>query len=573
MKYLKEYFKRYKRESILAPLFKMLEACFDLIVPLVVADIINVGIASNDKTYILTRFALLLGMSLLGLLCSFTAQWFSAKAATGTAAALRMRLLDKIQSLSLTELDGMGVPTLITRMTSDVNQVQNGMNLFLRLFLRSPFIVIGAMVMAFSIDRRLSLIFLGVILVLFVIVGGVMYLSNPRNREVQKKLDGITAATRESLQGVRVIRAFGREEAESEGFSARNQALTQAQLRVSRITSLLNPLTYVVINGAIIALLYLGAQRVNGGLLLSGDVIALINYISQILVELVKLANLVVSLSKAMAGMGRLEEVLDMESSMDFPGAVSEKNAFEAVRFDHVSLHYQGAGAEALTDISFSAKPGEIIGVIGGTGSGKSSLVQLIPRFYDASAGTVSLFGQPVQSWDKTALHKTVALVDQKPRLFKGTIRSNMLWGKEDASDEDIWQALEIAQAAEFVRQKPLGLDEPVEQEGNNLSGGQKQRLTIARALLTGADILILDDSASALDYATDAALRKALRTLPRQKTLFIVSQRTGSIAHADKILVLDEGQLTGCGTHEALLASCPVYREIYDSQFKKEEA
>lgn len=572
MKYLKEYFKRYKRESILAPLFKMLEACFDLIVPLVVADIINVGIASNDKTYILTRFALLLGMSLLGLLCSFTAQWFSAKAATGTAAALRMRLLDKIQSLSLTELDGMGVPTLITRMTSDVNQVQNGMNLFLRLFLRSPFIVIGAMVMAFSIDRRLSLIFLGVILVLFVIVGGVMYLSNPRNREVQKKLDGITAATRESLQGVRVIRAFGREKAESEGFSARNQALTQAQLRVSRITSLLNPLTYVVINGAIIALLYLGAQRVNGGLLLSGDVIALINYISQILVELVKLANLVVSLSKAMAGMGRLEEVLDMESSMDFPGAVSDKTAFEAVRFDHVSLHYQGAGAEALTDISFSAKQGEIIGVIGGTGSGKSSLVQLIPRFYDASAGTVSLFGQPVQNWDKTALHKTVALVDQKPRLFKGTIRSNMLWGKEDASDEDIWQALEIAQAAEFVRQKPLGLDEPVEQEGNNLSGGQKQRLTIARALLTGADILILDDSASALDYATDAALRKALRTLPRQKTLFIVSQRTGSIAHADKILVLDEGQLAGCGTHEALLVSCPVYKEIYDSQFKKEE-
>lgn len=573
MKYLKEYFKRYKRESILAPLFKMLEACFDLIVPLVVADIINVGIASNNKTYILTRFALLLGMSLLGLLCSFTAQWFSAKAATGTAAALRLRLLDKIQSLSLTELDGMGVPTLITRMTSDVNQVQNGMNLFLRLFLRSPFIVIGAMVMAFSIDRRLSLIFLGVILVLFVIVGGVMYLSNPRNREVQKKLDGITAATRESLQGVRVIRAFGREEAESEGFSARNQALTQAQLRVSRITSLLNPLTYVVINGAIIALLYLGARRVNGGLLLSGDVIALINYISQILVELVKLANLVVSLSKAMAGMGRLEEVLDMESSMDFPGAVSEKTASEAVRFDHVSLHYQGAGAEALTDISFSAKEGESIGVIGGTGSGKSSLVQLIPRFYDASAGTVSLFGQPVESWDKTALHKTVALVDQKPRLFKGTIRSNMLWGKEDASDEDIWQALEIAQAAEFVRQKPLGLDEPVEQEGNNLSGGQKQRLTIARALLTGADILILDDSASALDYATDAALRKALRTLPRQKTLFIVSQRTGSIAHADRILVLDEGQLAGCGTHEELLTSCPVYREIYDSQFKKEEA
>lgn len=573
MKYLKEYFKRYKRESILAPLFKMLEACFDLIVPLVVADIINVGIASNDKTYILTRFALLLGMSLLGLLCSFTAQWFSAKAATGTAAALRLRLLDKIQSLSLTELDGMGVPTLITRMTSDVNQVQNGMNLFLRLFLRSPFIVIGAMVMAFSIDSRLSLIFLGVILVLFVIVGGVMYLSNPRNREVQKKLDGITAATRESLLGVRVIRAFGREEAESEGFSARNQALTQAQLRVSRITALLNPLTYVVINGAIIALLYLGAQRVNGGLLLSGDVIALINYISQILVELVKLANLVVSLSKAMAGMGRLGEVLDMESSMDFPGTASEKTAFEAVRFDHVSLHYQGAGADALTDISFSAKPGEIIGVIGGTGSGKSSLVQLIPRFYDASAGTVSLFGQPVESWDKTALHKTVALVDQKPRLFKGTIRSNMLWGKEDASDEDIWQALEIAQAAEFVRQKPLGLDEPVEQEGNNLSGGQKQRLTIARALLTGADILILDDSASALDYATDAALRKALRTLPQRKTLFIVSQRTGSIAHADKILVLDEGQLTGCGTHEALLSSCPVYKEIYDSQFKKEEA
>lgn len=573
MKYLKDYFKQYKWESILAPLFKMLEACFDLIVPLVVANIINIGIANGDKTYILTRFALLLGMSLLGLLCSFTAQWFSAKAATGTAAALRSRLLHKIQSLSLTELDGMGVPTLITRMTSDINQVQNGMNLFLRLFLRSPFIVLGAMVMAFSIDSRLALIFVGVIVVLFLIVGGVMYLSNPRNRAVQKKLDGITAATREGLLGVRVIRAFGREEAESEGFSARNTALTEAQLKVSRITSLLNPLTYVVINGAIIAILYLGAQRVNGGLLLSGDVIALINYISQILVELVKLANLVVSLSKAMAGMGRLGEILDMESSMDFSGTVSEKASREAVRFDHVSLHYQGAGAEALSDISFTAHAGEVIGVIGGTGSGKSSLVQLIPRFYDATSGTISLFGNPIASWEEKALHRTVALVDQKARLFKGTIRSNMLWGKEDATEEEIWAALKTAQAEEFVLGKPLMLEEPVEQEGNNLSGGQKQRLTIARALLTGADILILDDSASALDYATDAALRKALRELPEEKTLFIVSQRTGSIAHADKILVLDEGQLVGCGTHEELLASCPVYKEIYDSQFKKEEA
>ena len=570
MKYLRFYFKKYRLESLLAPLFKMLEACFDLAGPIVVARIINIGIAQGDRGYILTRFGILGAMGLLGLLCSFTAQWFSAKAATGTATGLRHRLLEKIQSLSLTELDGMGVPTLITRMTSDINQVQNGMNLFLRLFLRSPFIVLGAMVMAFSIDSTLALIFVAVILVLSLIVGGIMLLSNPRNKEVQRKLDGITAATRESLLGVRVIRAFGREEAETEAFHARNQDLTRAQIAVSRVTALLNPLTYVVINGAIIAILYFGARRVNGGLLLSGDVIALINYISQILVELVKLANLVVSLSKAVASMGRIEEILDTPCSMDFSGSAAGSNPAEAVRFEDVSLRYRDAGADSLSHISFTAMAGETIGVIGGTGSGKSSLVQLIPRFYDAASGTVYIQGDPVKSWDKAALQRTVALVDQKARLFKGTIRSNLLWGKKDATEAELWAALETAQAADFVRAKPLGLEEPVEQGGNNLSGGQKQRLTIARALLAGADILILDDSASALDYATDAALRHALRAMPGKRTLFIVSQRTGSIAHADKILVLEEGQLVGCGTHESLLADCPVYKEIYDSQFKK---
>ena len=570
MKYLRFYFKKYRLESLLAPLFKMLEACFDLAVPIVVARIINIGIAQGDRGYILTRFGILGAMGLLGLLCSFTAQWFSAKAATGTATGLRHRLLEKIQSLSLTELDGMGVPTLITRMTSDINQVQNGMNLFLRLFLRSPFIVLGAMVMAFSIDSTLALIFVAVILVLSLIVGGIMLLSNPRNKEVQRKLDGITAATRESLLGVRVIRAFGREEAETEAFHARSQDLTRAQIAVSRVTALLNPLTYVVINSAIIAILYFGARRVNGGLLLSGDVIALINYISQILVELVKLANLVVSLSKAVASMGRIEEILDTPCSMDFSGSAAGSNPAEAVRFEDVSLRYRDAGADSLSHISFTAMAGETIGVIGGTGSGKSSLVQLIPRFYDAASGTVYIQGDPVKSWDKAALQRTVALVDQKARLFKGTIRSNLLWGKKDATEAELWAALETAQAADFVRAKPLGLEEPVEQGGNNLSGGQKQRLTIARALLAGADILILDDSASALDYATDAALRHALRAMPGKRTLFIVSQRTGSIAHADKILVLEEGLLVGCGTHESLLTDCPVYKEIYDSQFQK---
>ena len=572
MKHLYPYLRRFRKESILAPLFKMLEATFDLLVPMVVADIIKVGIAGGDTTYIWTRCGLLVLMALIGLLCSFTAQYFAARAAIGTSTGLRHELMAHIQSLSFSELDTLGVSTLITRMTSDVNQVQNGLNMFLRLFLRSPFIVAGAMIAAFTIDTQIALIFLAAIPVLAVIVFGIMRITSPMYKTVQSRLDAVTGATRENLSGVRVVRAFGREDAEEENFVQQNGSLNAMQLKVGRIAALMNPLTYVVVNLGIIGILYFGANKIGSGALLSGDVVALVNYMSQILVELVKLANLVVLLTRAIASMGRVSQVLDTPSTMAFPEKPVSADAASdvAVAFSHVSLRYQGAGAESLSDVTFTAKKGQTIGVIGGTGSGKTTLVSLIPRFYDATKGQVTLLGQPITAYSKAELNRHVAVVMQKAQLFKGTIRSNLLWGNENATDEKLWHALSIAQSEDFVRQKPGKLDDPVEQGGRNLSGGQRQRLTIARALVGHPDILILDDSASALDYATDAALRKALRTLPAETTLFIVSQRTSSLRHADQIIVLDDGHVVGIGTHDALMQTCKVYREIHESQFRK---
>ena len=572
MKHLYPYLRRFRKESILAPLFKMLEATFDLLVPMVVADIIKVGITNGDTTYIWTRCGLLVLMALIGLLCSFTAQYFAARAAIGTSTGLRHELMAHIQSLSFSELDTLGVSTLITRMTSDINQVQNGLNMFLRLFLRSPFIVAGAMIAAFTIDTQIALIFLAAIPVLAVIVFGIMRITSPMYKTVQARLDGVTGATRENLSGVRVVRAFGREDAEEENFVRQNGSLNAMQLKVGRIAALMNPLTYVVVNLGIIGILYFGANKIGSGALLSGDVVALVNYMSQILVELVKLANLVVLLTRAIASMGRVSQVLDTPSTMAFPEKPVSADAASdvAVAFDHVSLRYQGAGAESLSDVTFTAKKGQTIGVIGGTGSGKTTLVSLIPRFYDATKGQVTLLGQPITAYSKEELNRHVAVVMQKAQLFKGTIRSNLLWGNENATDEELWHALSIAQSEDFVRQKPGKLDDPVEQGGRNLSGGQRQRLTIARALVGHPDILILDDSASALDYATDAALRKALRTLPADTTLFIVSQRTSSLRHADQIIVLDDGHVVGIGTHDELMQTCEVYREIHESQFRK---
>jgi len=572
MKHLCPYLRRFRKESILAPLFKMLEATFDLLVPMVVADIIKVGIANGDTTYIWTRCSLLVLMALIGLLCSFTAQYFAARAAIGTSTGLRHELMAHIQSLSFSELDTLGVSTLITRMTSDVNQVQNGLNMFLRLFLRSPFIVAGAMIAAFTIDTQIALIFLAAIPVLAVIVFGIMRITSPMYKTVQSRLDAVTGATRENLSGVRVVRAFGREDAEEENFVQQNGSLNAMQLKVGRIAALMNPLTYVVVNLGIIGILYFGANKIGSGALLSGDVVALVNYMSQILVELVKLANLVVLLTRAIASMGRVSQVLDTPSTMAFPEKPVSADAASdvALAFDHVSLRYQGAGAESLSDVTFTAKKGQTIGVIGGTGSGKTTLVSLIPRFYDATKGQVTLLGQPITAYSKEELNRHVAVVMQKAQLFKGTIRSNLLWGNENATDEELWHALSIAQSEDFVRQKPGKLDDPVEQGGRNLSGGQRQRLTIARALVGHPDILILDDSASALDYATDAALRKALRTLPAETTLFIVSQRTSSLRHADQIIVLDDGHVVGIGKHDTLMQTCEVYREIHESQFRK---
>lgn len=571
MKHLRPYLKKYKLQSILAPAFKMLEAGFDLTVPLLVARIIDDGIAVGNTQVIFQNFALMLLMAILGLACSFTAQFFAAKAAIGSAAGLRRDLLSHIQSLSFTELDTIGTSTLITRMTSDLNQVQNGINMFLRLFLRSPFIVFGAMVMVFTINTQLALIFVAAISLLFVIVFGIMKITNPQYKQAQKNLDAVTAATRENLNGVRVIRAFGREETQIQEFGEVNSMLADSQLRVGRISAMMNPLTYAVVNSAIIGVLWMGAGRVESGVLLRGDLVAMINYIGQILIELVKLANLIVLLSKAMASLGRVEQILDTESSMAFNGTETGTDSKTVLEFQNVSLRYQGAGDASVSGITFALQKGQTMGIIGGTGSGKSTLVSLIPRFYDATEGTVYLKGVPIQNLREDVLRSSVAIVQQKAQLFAGTIRSNLLWGNKNASEEELWQAVETAQAADFVIEK--GLDGVVEQSGRNLSGGQKQRLTIARALVSKPEILILDDSASALDFATDAALRSAIRNLPGEMTVIIVSQRTASIQHADKILVLDDGELAGQGTHSELLETCPVYREIYESQFRKEEA
>ena len=571
MKRILKFLRHHKKESILAPAFKMLEALFDLLVPLLMADIINRGIASGDDGYVLTGCGIMVLLGIIGLVCSITAQYFSAKAAVGACAVVRRSLFERIQALDFSNTDSLGTSTLITRMTNDVNQLQNGLNLLLRLLLRSPFVVFGAMVMAFIVSGKEALVFVAVIPVLSVIVFGIMLKTIPRYKTVQTKLDSITQSARENLTGVRVVRAFGREEEETREFEAKNSSLRSSQLNVGGISALLNPLTFVVINVGIIAILKLGGFEVNTGTLKAGSVIALVNYMSQILLELIKLANLIIQITKAMACAQRIDSVLEMKPSMSF-GELSADDADSdiAVEFDHVSLTYTGSGEASLSDISFTAKKGQTIGIIGGTGSGKTSVVNLIPRFYDATSGTVRLFGRDIKEYDKQSIRRTVSTVMQKTLLFSGTIRSNLLWGNANATDEELWAALETAQAAEIVRSKPQGLDEPVEQGGRNFSGGQKQRLSIARSLVANPDILILDDSASALDYATDAALRAAIASLKNELTVFIVSQRANSLIHADLILVLDEGILVGKGTHEQLLATCDVYRDIYDSQFKK---
>ncbi|MCM1103418.1 MAG: ABC transporter ATP-binding protein/permease [Clostridium sp.] len=594
MKKLLVYLKDYKKETVLAPLFKMLEATFELFVPLVMADIIDVGIARGDRHSIYMRCLLLVALGLIGLTCSLTAQYFAAKAAVGFAAGMKSGLYRHIQSLSFTELDTLGASTMITRMTSDANQVQNGVNMVLRLFLRSPFIVLGAMVMAFTIDVKAALIFVVTIPLLCAVVFGIMVISIPLYRKVQAGLDQVLGITRENLTGARVIRAFHKEESEIQRFDESNDHLTSMQNYVGRISALMNPVTYVIINVATVVLIYVGALQVNVGNLTQGNVVALVNYMSQILVELIKLANLIITVTKAVACANRIQSVFDMQPSMDKGGgedpAGAERQAesrtsagdqahaesradVPAVQFRHVSLRYHNAGEAALHDIDFTAGRGQTIGIIGGTGSGKSSVVNMIPRFYDASEGSVLVDGKDVREYTVRALREKVGVVLQKAVLFQGTIRDNLKWGKEDASDEELWEALTISQAAEFVREKEGQLDAKIEQGGKNLSGGQRQRLTIARALVKKPEILILDDSASALDYATDAKLRSAIKGMDLDTTVLIVSQRTASIMHADCILVLDDGRLAGIGTHEQLLAECEVYREIYESQFKKEAA
>ena len=574
MKSLFAYMKDYKKECVLGPLFKLLEASFELMVPLVMAAVIDVGIANGDRGYIGRMCLVMAALGVIGLVCSITAQFFAAKASVGVAAKLRHALFAHIQELSFTEMDTAGTSTLITRMTSDINQVQNGLNLALRLLLRSPFVVFGAMVMAFTIDVPAALVFVVAIPLLAVVVFGVMLWTMPRYKKVQAGLDRVLGNTRENLTGVRVIRAFGREEAENGRFETENNALTKLQEHVGRVSALMNPVTYVIINLATVVLIWVGAVRVDTAIITQGAVVALINYMSQILVELIKLANLIINITKALACASRVQGVLDTESSMEAPQALSnvvEQNQ-ERVTFRNVALTYQGAGAASLSGLSFSVKPGETVGVIGGTGSGKSSLVNLIPRFYDATQGDVLVDGHNVRDYPLASLREKVGVVPQRAVLFTGTIRDNLKWGKPDATDEELWQALETAQARDFVEEKPGGLDEPVSQGGKNFSGGQRQRLTIARALVRKPEILILDDSASALDFATDARLRKAIRQMEGGPTVFIVSQRASSIRYADKIIVLDDGEAVGIGTHEELLKHCEVYREIFESQFQREE-
>ena len=581
MKILLAYLKDYKKESILAPLFKMLEASFELFVPLVMAAIIDVGIADQDKPYIVKMCFVLIALGIIGLVCSITAQYFAAKAATGVGTGIRHGLFEHIQKFTFTEMDQLGTSTLITRMTSDINQIQSGVNLVLRLFLRSPFIVFGAMIMAFRVDVKAALVFVVTIPLLSLIVFGIMLVTMPMYKKVQADLDHVLLATRENLTGARVIRAFNKEEDETKRFENANQILTDAQKYVGRISGMMNPLTYIIVNGAIIALIYVGAVRVDIGDLTQGQVVALINYMSQILVELVKLANLIISVTKAAACLNRVESVLAVKPDMNegdvrWKSNSSEtdwdlKNEIPVVEFSHVSLTYKGTSDTSLSDINFCAKKGQTIGIIGGTGSGKSSLVNLIPRFYDATDGTVKINGRDIKEYQTENLREHIGVVLQKAVLFKGSIADNLRWGKEDATEQEMYEALDISQAREFVDTKQGGLEFQIEQGGRNLSGGQKQRMTIARALVRKPEILILDDSASALDFATDAALRKSIKEMKNQPTVFIVSQRAASIQHADQIIVLDDGAMAGIGTHEELLKDCPIYQEIYYSQFPKE--
>ncbi len=572
MKRLLSYMKGYEKESILAPTFKMLEAFWDLLVPLVVADIIDIGIAGHNREYIVQRFFLLLLLAAIGLACSFTAQFFAAKASVGFATRLRQALFDHVQSLSYGQLDTLGTDTLITRMTSDVLQVQNGVNMTLRLLLRSPFIVFGSMIMAFRIDVRCALIFVVAIPVLSVVVYGIMIASIPMFGKVQAALDQVTGKARENLTGVRVIRAFCKEKDEVKKFDEVNARLTRLSERVGVLSALMNPATYILINIATIVLIYQGGLRVEIGAIGQGSVVALYNYMAQMIIELIKLASLIITINKALACANRVSDVLAIAPDMAYEQTGRIEEHPTAVRMEHVSFCYAGTKENALEDITFTAKKGQTIGIIGGTGSGKSTLVNLIPRFYDVTAGQVEVFGKNVTDYAKGELPGKVGMVPQRAVLFAGSVRDNMRWGNEQATDEEIWAALEVAQAKEIVEGKTGGLDFHIEQDGRNLSGGQKQRLTIARALVANPQILILDDSASALDFATDAALRQAVAGLKGQLTTFIVSQRTSSIRHADQILVLDDGCLVGSGTHEALMASCEIYQQIYYSQFPEED-
>lgn len=568
MRKLFTYLSDYKKESIIAPLFKMLEALFDLFVPLVVAGIINNGILKGDRTYIVRMCLVLILLAVVGMACAILAQYFAAKAAVGFSAKLRGALFAHIQKLSFTELDTLGTSALMNRMTSDVNQLQNGVNMALRLLLRSPFIVFGAMILAFFVNKKAAWVFVVVIPVLSVIVFGIILATMPMYKKVQERLDHVLRITRENLTGVRVIRAFHTEKDETKRFHQANHELVEQQTAVGKISALMNPLTFVTINLGVIALLSIGGDKVDTGSMKQGDVVALLDYMSQILVELVKLANTIILLSKAFASAKRVQSVLDVPSSMQFPTQTEgERMQGPTVEFAHVDFTYAGAGDQSLSDIDFSVEEGQTVGVIGGTGSGKSTLVHLLTRFYDATDGQIRLFGKDIRSYGEEELRHMVGIVLQKAVLFHGTIRANLQWGDPFASDEEIWKMLEIAQAKEIVEKKTDGLDEIVEQGGRNLSGGQKQRLAIARTLLMKPKILILDDSSSALDYATDAALRNAIRKLEHAPTTFVVSQRTASLQHADLILVLDEGKLVGKGTHDELLNNCPVYREIYESQ------
>lgn len=575
MRSLLKYLKDYKKESILAPVFKMLEASFELFVPLVMAAIIDTGIANHDKGYIFRMGGVLVALGLIGLACSVTAQFFSAKAAVGFATKLRHALFSHIQGLSYAELDTLGTNTLITRMTSDVNQLQSGVNLTLRLLLRSPFIVFGAMIMAFTVDVKAALIFVVAIPLLSIVVFGIMIVSLPLYKKVQAALDKVLGRTRENLEGARVIRAFCKEGQEIESFSEENEALLNIQVFVGKISAAMNPLTYIIVNIALVVLLWTGAIRVDGGIITQGAVVALVNYMSQILVELIKMANLIIQITKALACAKRIESILAVENSQQIEELTQQAKAEtdDVIRFEHVGLTYQGGGEESLTDIDFTVKKGQTIGIIGGTGSGKTSVVNLIPRLYDATRGTVYVDGQDVKTYDPKQLRSKVGIVPQKAVLFAGTIRENLLWGNENATEEQLERALEISQAKEFVDTKEGRLDFKIAQGGKNLSGGQRQRMTIARAVVRDPEILILDDSASALDFATDAKLRHAIREMGNDMVVIIVSQRSSSIQYADQIIVLDDGKMVGIGTHDSLLAENEVYQEIYYSQFPKEAA